>query len=222
MHSLNTTSSLKDVVIFVHGLWMTGVDMFLLRRRVQRCGFHVHQFSYPSIRRGVFDNAAGLTAYIASLDGVTIHLVGHSLGGLVIRQCLHDLRGTMQLSRIGRAVTLGTPHQGSAVARRLGQNTWLGCLVGKSIGHGLDGDLPPWPPDIPLGVIAGTMKIGVGQIFGGYPGRGDGTVAVEEARIDAMTDFICLPVTHTGMQFSADVARQVCCFLRDGHFDHSH
>lgn len=199
---------------------MTGVDMALLRRRVRRCGFTVCQYSYPSIRRDVAVNAAGLIRYLHKLEADTIHLVGHSLGGLVIRHCLHSLQDKPLGNRIGRVVTLGTPHQGSAVARQVARHTLLRYLLGNSITQGLDGDLPPWPAAFPLGVIIGTKQFGVGQLLGGYQGPGDGTVSVEEARIAAMRDCICLLVNHTGMQFFRSVAAQVCAFLHHGHFDH--
>jgi len=84
------SESNRVIVVFVHGLWMTGVDMYLLRWRVRRCGFVVKQFSYSSIRASVSDNATGLQQFVDRLDADTIHLVGHSLGGLLIRQFIAD------------------------------------------------------------------------------------------------------------------------------------
>ena len=48
----------------------------------------------------------------------------------------------------------------------------------------------------------------------------DGTVLVEETYLPGAKDHIVLSISHTGMLFSATVARQVACFLRDGRFDH--
>jgi pimeloyl-ACP methyl ester carboxylesterase len=204
-----------QIVVFVHGLLMTGVDMTLLRRRVARCGFTVRQFSYASIRRPVEYNAARLQRYLGGIDAEVVHLVGHSLGGLVIQRLLHDY----PLQRPGRVVTFGTPHRGSHVAQSLSR--WLvgRALMGRSLGV-LEGDIPPWPADRELGVIAGTRGIGVGWLAPGLGTPNDGTVAVAETRVEAMTDHIEVAVSHTALLFSRETARQVCAFLAGGRFDH--
>ncbi len=201
---------------FVHGLLMTGVDMALLRRRVSSCGFSAKQFSYASIRRAVEDNAARLQQYLSFIDAEVVHLVGHSLGGLVIQRLLHDYPS----QRPGRVVTFGTPHLGSHVARSL--SGWLAgrLIMGRSLGA-LRGDMPPWPSGRELGVIAGTWGIGVGWLAPGLALPNDGTVAAAETRQEAMTDYIEVPVSHTALLFSRETARQVCAFLSSGRFDHA-
>ena len=54
----------------------------------------------------------------------------------------------------------------------------------------------------------------------GLPRPNDGTVAVDETQVPDQTDTITLPVTHTGLLFSAGVARQVVRFLATGRFSH--
>ena len=207
-------------MVFVHGLWMTGIDMLLLRRRLRRCGFAVRQFSYPSMRADVKANAERLQRFICSLDADTIHLVGHSLGGLVIRQFLDDSYGIEMRQQVGRIVTLGAPHNGSIVARQLATIPILRYLLGRSFDHGLDGELPPWNSAYELGVIAGTMNVGVGRLVPALSGESDGTVALAETRLEAMADHITVPASHTAMLFSTAVARQVCAFLHNGRFEH--
>jgi len=46
----------------------------------------------------------------------------------------------------------------------------------------------------------------------------DGTVAVSETRMPGATDFVTLPVSHTGMMLSARVAREAGVFLQTGRF----
>lgn len=204
---------MTEQVVLVHGLWMRGPDMGLLRWRLRRCGYATSQFSYSSLRCGLAEAAARLQAYLQTLDADVIHLVGHSLGGLVIRRLLLDY----PQQRPGRVVTLGTPHLGSQVAvavKRLGAGSWL---LGRSA-SGLTEVLPAWDGQRELGVIAGRAPIGVGLVVPGLPRPNDGTVSVAETRLPGATDHRVLAVSHMGLLVSAEAARQTCAFLRTGHF----
>ncbi|SVA62635.1 uncharacterized protein METZ01_LOCUS115489, partial [marine metagenome] len=35
-----------DTVVITHGLWMTGAELYLLRKRLRAAGFRTFQFSY--------------------------------------------------------------------------------------------------------------------------------------------------------------------------------
>ena len=48
-----------------------------------------------------------------------------------------------------------------------------------------------------------------------------GTVALSETRADGLKDELTLSVTHTGLLYSAEVARQAVRFLQTGAFDHA-
>lgn len=204
-------------MVLVHGLYMAGIYMKPLQRRIARCGFDVVQFSYPSVRHTVPQNAASLQAFLPGIGAEVVHLVGHSLGGLVIRRMLHDYPD----QRPGRIVTLGTPHQGSHVARCLDRWHLGRLLLGSSWEQGLRGDVPPWRAPRELGVIAGTLAVGLGWLVPGLPKPNDGTVAAAETKVAGMTDYIELRVTHTAMLFSARVAAQICVFLSTGRFAHA-
>lgn len=196
---------------------MTGADMILLRHRVGRCGFITELFRYRSVRATVRTNAARLQHFLTTLDADVVHFVGHSLGGLVIRRLFHDYPA----QRPGRIVTLGTPHGGSQVARSLSRFVIGRKLLGRSVDRGLLGDMPPWTGERELGVVAGTVGVGPGLLITRLARPNDGTVAVAEAGTGTMTDYIEVRVSHTALLFSAEVARQVCVFLRSGRFDHS-
>lgn len=199
--------------ILVHGLLMTGLEMALLRRRIGRCGFRTFQFHYPTLRRDLAANAALLARFADRTPGEEVHFVGHSYGGLVIRRMLADF----PQPRLGRVVTLGTPHQGSRVACALAGSFWGRCLLGRSrLALMSPPDLPA--PNFPLGVVAGTIPVGAGRLFTSLPAQHDGTVALDEAVVEGAADELMAPVSHTSMLFSAALADQICCFLREGHF----
>ena len=207
----------EETVVLVHGLWVNGREMWLLRRRLQAAGYQTRRFSYPSLMNSPFENAMDLNAFAESLDQECIHFVGHSLGGLVLRHLFYHF----PQQRPGRVVTLGTPHNGSSAAAGLLRFLPGRLLLGKSIQHGLLGPLPAWPGDHQLGSVAGVTRLGLGLLAPGIPQPSDGTVAVAETRLAGMADHIELPASHSSMLISNEVCRQICRFLQTGRFDHA-
>jgi len=203
-----------DTVVLVHGVWMNGWDMTLLRHRLHKAGFNAIQFSYPSVTKNLRWNTEGLQQFVSVLDAENIHFVAHSLGGLLVRRLFHDF----PRQKPGRVVTLGTPHCGSYVARQLNQCEWGKLLLGKSLQYGLLGDTPPWDSGRDIGVIAGDRSIGIGKLLTHLPKPNDGTVMLAETQLPGMTDYLVMPVNHIGMLFSKAVADQVIQFLLSGVF----
>lgn len=201
-------------VVLIHGIWMTGFDMSLLRYRLRRSGFNTCQFSYPTVRCDLIQNAQRLQRFVETIHADTIHYVGHSLGGLLLRQYFHDYPQQPP----GRIVTLATPHQGSQVARVLETKRWGRRLLGKSLHHGLLGDVPAWSSDHEIGVIAGRVPLGVGALVTRLVGPSDGTVLVSETTLPGMSDYKLMPVSHAGMLLSPGVARNINSFLTSGKF----
>ena len=203
-----------EIVILVHGLYLHGFAMIALQRRVSACGFRCRRFSYPSLRASVADNATRLARYLDAIDAPIVHFLCHSLGGLVVRAMLLD----SSWQRPGRVLTLGTPHLGSHVATRLGRRPELAWILGKSLHHGLDGDLPPWPKGREVGSISGSRAMGAGRMVPGLPKPNDGTVAVAEATLGPEYPHAVLAVTHSSMLISRRAAACACTFLRTGSF----
>ncbi|MEN6668860.1 alpha/beta fold hydrolase [Psychrobacter sp. B38] len=223
--------SQKNRVILVHGLHQTPWIMKKLARRLQSAGSDTYQYGYRSMRDGININSARLNDWLTQNHDpdAPIDLVGHSLGGLIIR----DFVTRYPKWHIGRCVTLGTPHMGSVCADYIWRLTPI--VVGRSYVDALDGTVAPLPDNITLGVIAGNYPYGLGQFFLQYHNRKrrkadepllehqlahDGTVYVEETKIESATDHIVLPVSHTGMLVNKQVAEQTCYFLAHGQFKH--
>ena len=207
--------SRHESVVLVHGLWMKGPDMALLRQRLRQAGYRVYQFSYRSIACDSDENARRLNAFMSRVEGTTIHFVAHSLGGLVVRRLFHDFPE----QRPGRIVTLGTPHCGSYVADRLAAGALSRRLLGRSLSV-LTGQLSPWRGERELGSIAGTLPVGAGMLFRKMPRPNDGTVTVDSTRLLKMSDHVTVKTSHMGLLFSRKVSQQVIAFLSRGRFDH--
>ena len=76
-----------------------------------------------------------------------------------------------------------------------------------------------WDGRRELGIVAGSVPLGMGRLLGSLALPHDGTVAVEETQLPGATDHIVLPVTHFSMLWSRAVADQVVAFLRRGRFE---
>lgn len=204
-----------ETVILVHGLWVHGVVMALLRRRIARCGYRALSYTYPSMRLTLTENAERLARYCRGIGAARLNFVGHSMGGLVVLGMLERPREFA----IDRIVLAGTPYGGSIAARRLarlpGGRAALGCCLPEWLGR----DRPQPPLRYDIGVIAGSIPIGLGRLVAADMTRpNDGVVSVAETRLPQMRDHIVLGVNHTGMLLSRTVARQICEFLRHGAF----
>jgi pimeloyl-ACP methyl ester carboxylesterase len=205
-----------DAVVYVHGLWLSGQEAFLLRRRIESArGCVWHNFSYYSVWQSLAEITRALDAFVRGLGAPHVHLVGHSLGGLVILRCLEQYRDLPP----GRVVFLGTPALASRTARRVGRFRIGRAVMGPVVAAELLRDHErSWRSDRELGLIAGNRSLGAGRLMSDFDGENDGTVAVAETRLPGATAHLTLPVSHTGMLLSARVAREVGSFLDHGRF----
>jgi len=210
----------REAVVYVHGLWSSRVDSVLLRQRLANAlGCDVRMFSYPSVSssmREVIERLhrfVGESAAAGPLD--RLHWVGHSLGGLVIYRFLE--RHADQLP--GRVVFLGTPAVACRAAVGLARVRLLAPFVGRCVSEELLIERERrWLNPRELGIIAGTRRLGFGQLVARLEGEHDGTIAVCETQLPGASDFITIPASHMGLLVSARAAHETAAFLRAGHF----
>jgi pimeloyl-ACP methyl ester carboxylesterase len=209
---------MRTVVVYVHGLWLTGIEGGLLRRRLARdLHAETRSFSYPSVNSTVTANAQALAKFLLELPADTVHLVGHSLGGLVILKMFEG--GDGALLPPGRIVLLGSPLNGSRTAHNLARLPFGRRIMGRGIHEALLTTRERrWDGQRDLGVIAGNLSVGLGRLVGAHRTPSDGTVFVDETRLSGISQHLILRVSHTGLPFSAAVARQAGAFLRAGVF----
>lgn len=220
-HALRAQQSVIPVaaadVVFVHGLFMTGNESLVLRRRLDReFGYRVHRFHYRTVPSSMADVVDSLHRFVQDLRVPRVHFVGHSLGGLVIYRFLERY----PRQGVGRVVFLGTPCRPSLAALSLNRHSRIvAALMNYSAAQELvRGRERRWTLPTHLGIIAGTQRVGVGQLVARFNEASDGTVAVSETQLPGATEHMLLPVSHLGMLMSARVARETGLFLRDGHF----
>ena len=212
-------SAHDTAVVFVHGLWLNGVESTLLRRRVAAdLDCDTQSFHYLSVSASMAEIVQRLSAFTARLGARTLHFVGHSLGGIVVLR-LFELAPPTQP---GRIVLLASPLRGSRAAHRVARWPLGAAILGRNIeAEVLNAPQREWKVPRELGVIAGDLSLGLGRLFGGLGGPNDGTVAVDETELPGATGRIVLPVSHTGILFSTEAARQTAGFLATGRFQAS-
>jgi pimeloyl-ACP methyl ester carboxylesterase len=194
-------------VVLVHGLFMGRFAMRALAKSLSLAGFDVECFAYNTVT-GSLDAAATRLEVVVGRGPQPVALVGHSLGGLV------SLRASQRLSpaQLKAVVLLGCPYQGAAAARVLQKMTGgRRSRVGPALAQWVRLVEKP-RASAPVFTLSGTRSAGLGRIVCGFREPNDGTVSVAETHYPGATSCV-LPVSHTGMLFSAQVASQVKAWL---------
>lgn len=206
-------------VLLLHGLGRTARSMAALARHLRAAGFRTTNLDYPSTCHGVDTLADDYVrpAAEAASDGGPLHVVTHSLGGILVRRFAerHGLPGA------SRVVMIAPPNAGSPIADALHDRWpfrwWCGPALRELGTH--DGGFPSRlePLDVEVGVIAGDRDI--------YPwfrpllgGRSDGLVRVEGTKLDEMTDFTVVRAGHAFIMRHRAVIAETVHFLRHGRF----
>lgn len=206
------TEPTKETVLLLHGLWMRGLAMWPLASRLRSAGFAVEVIDYPSILRGPEPCVERVVAKLRTAAGQRVHLVGHSLGGVIA------VRAALQAAEMfnGRIACLGSPLAGSSTARRLLQVRGPQRMLLGRAANGLALGVKALPPGCDVAVIAGSTALGVGRLFHRWQEPNDGTVSVAETRLDGLALHRVVASTHTGLVYSREVATRVADFLRRG------
>lgn len=193
---------------------MPGAAMALLAARLSRAGYAPRVFTYRG--RSPFDaNLERFARFVhQEMDGRPAHFVGHSLGGVLV---LETLNAHPEIE-VESAVLLGAPARGCLAGRRLGSGS-VGRWMMGACGQLWQEHEASWRRNAPLGIIAGTLPLGLGRAFGRLPGANDGVVRVEETVVAGMTAQVLVPVGHSLLIVSGAVGRLVQGFLEKGRFE---
>ena len=208
----------KDVVL-VHGVWMPPAVMGYLKQHLEReHGFRGHLFSYASVRGTLDENAELLADFVTGLGSPQVHLIGHSLGGVVSLRML----ALNDAAPEGRLVCLGSPLSGCQAATSLSRHSWGLSVLGKALSGVVEKNACEWADPVTarrdVGIIAGTHAMGFGRLITKFEDDCDGTVSVAETRLPGAKDHLCMHVSHMGLTMSRAVADQAAAFLNEGRF----
>ena len=203
-------------VVLLPGLWMPAWVMLPMQRRLARSGFSTLRFGYASARADLTQNAACLARFIEEHRLTRVHLVGHSLGGVL---ALHAT-ACFALRAVHRVVMLGSPYRDSYTARELARSDWGRRMLGKTVPDWLAAARRAIPDGVEVGVVAGTVAFGMGTfVVRSLPHPNDGVIRVEETAVAGMKANVQVGVSHSQLLVSRDVGRLVCRFLHHGDFE---
>jgi pimeloyl-ACP methyl ester carboxylesterase len=207
----------RATIVFVHGALVRGWEMRLLRQRMRRLGYGVRQFRYRSIMLGLDENVRRLRTFLRETEGDILHVVGHSMGGVLIRRAFEQEPDP----RPGRLIAIGSPLLDCWVAHRfLRLHPVVGrLLIGRTVADHITQPIDPvWRGARDFGVVAGTFRFGIGAIFRSLPTPSDGVVLLAETRMQGVRDHVEYRLNHFGMLFSRRCTVQVARFLATGRF----
>jgi len=195
-----------SAVVLLPGLCLPGLAMGLLQWRLHQIGYPVYRFGYSAVYSPVANTVRRLHELVDGVRAKTVHFIGFSLGGLLL---YHYFQGQPMVGT-GSVILLGSPIRGSKNVQRAAAMRSGRALLGYSLEYGLLGNLPQWPPEQSLVMIAGSRGFGVGQyLLGDLAKPNDGTVAVQETRSGEVSRHFELPVSHSGLLFSKRVCNRI-------------
>ena len=105
-------------IILLHGYFHNRSAFLIMKRSLKKFGFRsVDTMNYNVIGHDVQELAQQLSAHVdlvlQQTEATHVHLIGHSLGGLVARYYIQKLDGHQ---KVHTCITLGTPHRGTHAA----------------------------------------------------------------------------------------------------------
>jgi pimeloyl-ACP methyl ester carboxylesterase len=225
------------VVLVLHGHGATPRFMQgLSNHLIDQGGLHVENIGYASTLENIPSFAKSLDNIIRHLPGVQkIDFVAHSMGGIVIRRYLGDLKRSMPAMRsqitFGRFVMISPPNHGAEIADVVADlvadreiiRTAAEFLAGETAQ-----ELAPsrgWPelektlvvPDFEFAIIAGGRGDDSGYLSQ-LPGDDDGLLTVDTMKLAGANDFIQVKGLHMLMPRYKEVQELTLNYLKHGYF----
>jgi pimeloyl-ACP methyl ester carboxylesterase len=161
---------MRRALVFRHGILLNRFALLPVERFFRRLGYEVHNRSYPTTRKRIEEHARDLADDLSRIDAdlrrggepYEIHVVTHSLGGLVLRYAATHF----EIPSIRRAVLIAPPNRGSHTARYFKNFFLYRWLFGGNAGRQLTEEPPGifGEAGIPQGIEIGIADQRLQQI----------------------------------------------------------
>ncbi len=196
----------KQAVVLVHGLYMRPWTWKSYQRFLTRHGFQVYRFGYKTTTQSFALTVMQLVAFVNSRAEQTVHLVAHSMGGIL------SMRALPRINKKGKLVMLGTPLNGSRVARKVQHKGWHNRLLRHATEPLTSGVIDAIKMRDSL-MIAGTSPYGLGRFIEPKLGASDGTVGVVETQADWLDQHQKIHSSHFGLLKNQQAKEMTLAFL---------
>ena len=215
-------AEVTDCVILLHGMARTTSSMDDMQAFLSDEGYLVVNDGYPSREHRIEELAPmAIDPAIEKCgvlnDGRHVHFVTHSLGGILVRYYFKD----KSMDGLGRVVMLAPPNQGTAASdamRGLPGFDFINGPAGSQLGKGASSiPLQLGKPNFEFAVIAGDRTIDP-ITSAVLPNPDDGKVSVDDTKLEGMSDFALVSVSHAFIMQDEDVFELVKSFLAHGNF----
>lgn len=194
-------------VLFVHGMGRSPVSGWPMLHQLKRAGLHPSSFAYSTTFERFTAITARLLARITKLANQGDYvLIGHSLGGVLLRAALQELPPHTPLPH--HLFLLASPVNSARLACSLARNPVFRLATGDC-GQWLASDSAMasiGSPPLPTTSIAGTRGFNSPRSPFGQE-INDGVVSLSEVSAPWLTDQILVDNIHTLLPASPGVAR---------------
>ncbi len=205
-------------ILFVHGMGRSALSGWPMLFQLKKAGLHTASFSY-SVSLQSFDHI--YKKLIRQLIDVAAQgdyvLIGHSLGGVLIRAALRSLPTDIRKPK--HIFLLGSPLQAALLAQKF-QASPLFRWVTRDCGNLLGSSQRMSEiciPNLPITAIVGIKGFsGKWSPFGSEVN--DGVVALSEVSSRLISDQIKLPVIHSLLPANQQVAEVILRRMKDNHY----
>lgn len=196
-------------MLFVHGMGRSPLSGWRLLARLRAHGIPTHTLGYAATFQSLATIRTRLVARIKALSAQGDYvLIGHSLGGVLLRAAVAALPPDTPLPR--RIFLLGSPIQPSRLAQTLHRN-WLFRALAGDCGQLLASPArmaaigPGRAPTISMVGVAGWR----GRLSPFRDEMNDGIVSVAEASAAWVSEVIHIPAWHTYLPSKKQVAQLI-------------
>jgi pimeloyl-ACP methyl ester carboxylesterase len=196
----------REQVVLVHGLGAPKLAMSAMGWKLQKMGYQIYNWGYSSTRAEVQCHALKLAGLLEQIsrkpDVATIHLVTHSMGGIVARVAL----ASHTFPKLGRMVMLAPPNAGSHAARRLAPVLgWLWKPLSQ-----LSDDPQSFVNQIPHFKHRNDIEFAI------IESATDAVISSSSVRLAGQCDHLVIGSRHGTLPWNAEAIRCTANFLKHG------
>lgn len=219
--STTQASNRNECVIILHGLRGNCSSFKKLHLALTDKGYQVICISYPP-RKYNIEELAELFVH-AEIERIhltketKIHFVAHSLGSIICRYYLQEYN----CEQLGKVLFLSPPNHGIELIEKFKKFplfSWFNGPAGMQLGTRTDGFVNNLEkPDYELGILMSDKSVNpVVSAF--IPGKDDGRVSLESARLEGMKDFVLVHTNHHIIMKKKESIQNILHFLEFGCF----